>query len=87
MIHPRACFQCLEAVRTIGKQHDFEGLPQRGAQKPSVATSLKCPRNRSYLRTGRTSSEVMPTAMTITEAPPETKWGLGRVDPRTTTAR
>ena len=75
---PAARVQGLQGVRTIGKRHDFEGLPLRRARKPSVATSLKWLGNRSYLRTGRTSSEVMPTAMTITEAPPETKWGLGQ---------
>jgi hypothetical protein len=38
----------------------------KGAEAPVAARAMKCLPTRSYLRTGRTSSDVMPTAMTIT---------------------
>ena len=71
----------------IGERHDSAGLPKRRAKQPGVATSRKCPGKRSYLRTGGTSSEVMPTAMTITESTSSKKKGGDGVDPRATTAQ
>jgi hypothetical protein len=53
----------------LGPWHPITRTVLGAAIRGDVATSKDVARKFSYLRIGRTSSDVIPTAMTITEAP------------------